>query len=150
MPSGALICGSVIDVRAMYGVFVVMIDVAALKITIGFFASVAMSATAIASGVSPNPARKSTLSRTTSSCARRFATSGEGPPVSRMRTSTLRPATVVAVDLLERLDARVELLAVVGERPGKRRDDANLDHVLPEGRGRNEQAAECQQNFLHE
>ena len=53
VPIGALICGSVIDVRAMYGDLVVMTDVAALKITIGFFACVAMSATASASGVKP-------------------------------------------------------------------------------------------------
>jgi hypothetical protein len=94
VPSGALICGSVIDVRAMYGERVVMTDVAALKITIGFFAWVAMSATASASGVSPKPARKSTLSWTTSSCASRRATSGDGPPVSLTITTTLRPATV--------------------------------------------------------
>ena len=94
VPSGALICGRVIDVRAMYGDFVVMIEVAALKITIGFLASVATSATASASGVSPNPARMSTFSCTTSSCARRFATSGDGPPVSLMMSCTFRPATV--------------------------------------------------------
>ena len=94
VPSGALICGSVIDVRAMYGDFVVMIEVAALKITMGFFACVATSATASASGVRPKPARKSTLSCTTSSCARRFATSGDGPPVSLTMTWTFLPATV--------------------------------------------------------
>ena len=38
VPRGALICGSVIDVRVMYGDFVGMIEVAALKITMGFFA----------------------------------------------------------------------------------------------------------------
>ena len=89
VPIGALICGKVIDVRTMYGDFVVITDVAALKMTIGFLPSVAMSATASASGVNPKPARKSTLSRTMSSWARRFAVSGDGPPVSRMMTSIL-------------------------------------------------------------
>ena len=62
----------------MYGDLVVMIDVAAFMMTIGILASVATGATASALGVSPKPARKSTLSRTTSSCARRLATSGAG------------------------------------------------------------------------
>ena len=59
-----------------------MIDVAAFMMIIGFFACCAIGATASASGVRPKPARKSTLSRTTSSCARRLAISGEGPVVS--------------------------------------------------------------------
>ncbi|MNY23194.1 hypothetical protein D3C86_1568470 [compost metagenome] len=71
-----------------------MTEEAALKITIGFFACSAMGATASASGVRPKPARMSTLSRTTSSWARRLATSGTGPVVSLRMTSTLRPPTV--------------------------------------------------------
>jgi hypothetical protein len=59
-----------------------MIEVAAFMTIIGFFASVAIGATASASGVSPKPARKSTLSRLTRSWAMRFAISGEGPVVS--------------------------------------------------------------------
>src|SRR5687767_1389081 len=72
-------------------------------ITIGFFASVATGAAASASGVKPKPARKSTLSRVTSSCARRFATSGLGPPVSRMTTRILRPANVSPCSLKKAL-----------------------------------------------
>ena len=62
---GCVSCGSVCDTRTMYGERVVMTDVAAFMITIGFFASVATGATASAFGVSPNPARMSTLSRVT-------------------------------------------------------------------------------------
>jgi hypothetical protein len=51
-------------------------------ITIGFFASAEMGAAASAFGVSPNPARMSTLSRVTSSCASRLAMSGAAPVVS--------------------------------------------------------------------
>ena len=71
-----------------------MIEVAAFMITIGFLASVAIGATASALGVSPKPARKSTLSRVTSSCARRLATSGAGPVVSFCTISIFWPATV--------------------------------------------------------
>ena len=53
-----------------------MIEVAAFMMIIGFVASVASGATASAFGVSPKPARKSTLSLVISSCARRLATSG--------------------------------------------------------------------------
>jgi hypothetical protein len=49
--------------------------------TIGFLASVPTSAAASASGVRENPAMMSALSRTTSSWARRLATSGAVPPV---------------------------------------------------------------------
>ena len=151
VPSGALICGSVIDVRAMYGDFVVMIDVAALKITIGFFAWVATSATASASGVSPNPARKSTLSWTTSSCARRLATSGDGPPVSLTMSWTFRPATVSPCSFLVRLGSRLELLAVVGEGSGERRDDADLDGLLRKRRQGDEQAGDGGRGkFVHD
>ena len=78
----------------MYGDFVVMIEVAAFMMIIGTFASVATGATASAFGVSPKPTRKSTLSRVTSSCASRFATSGAGPPTSFWITSIFLPATV--------------------------------------------------------
>ena len=70
-------------VRMMYGEAAVMIDVAAAMITIGVFAWVAMGAVASASGVSPKPARMSTLSLTTRSCAKRLVTSGR--PVSSLR-----------------------------------------------------------------
>jgi hypothetical protein len=70
---------------------VVITDVAAFMITIGFLASVATGATASALGVRPNPARTSTLSRVTSSCASRLAMSGEGPVVSRVMISIFLP-----------------------------------------------------------
>ncbi len=91
---GALICGIVIDTRVMYGDFVVIDDVAAFEMIIGTLASVTTGATAIALGVRPKPARNCTLSRVISSCARRFATSGAGPLVSRVISSTFLPATV--------------------------------------------------------
>src|ERR1700674_5688497 len=91
---GWVICGSVIDTRTIYGDLVVMIDVAAFMMIIGFFASVATGATASASGVNENPARKSTLSRSIRSCAWRLAISGDGPVVSRRMISIFRPATV--------------------------------------------------------
>ena len=78
----------------MYGDLVVMIEVAAFMMTIGVFASVAIGATASASGVKPKPARKSTLSRNTRSSARRLAISGDGPVVSLTMSSIFRPATV--------------------------------------------------------
>jgi hypothetical protein len=73
---------------------VVMIEVAAFMITIAFLASVATGAAASALGVRPKPTRMSALSRVTSSCARRFATSGAGPPVSFCTISIFLPATV--------------------------------------------------------
>ena len=69
----------------------VITDVAAFMITIGFFASAEIGATASAFGVRPNPARMSTLSRVTSSCARRLAMSGAGPVVSRVMSSIFFP-----------------------------------------------------------
>ena len=78
----------------MYGDLLVMIAVAAFMITIGVLPSVAIGAAASASGVRPNPVRKSTFSVTTSSCASRLETSPAMPVLSRYRTSTLRPATV--------------------------------------------------------
>ncbi len=69
-------------------------DEAAFITIMGVFASVATGAAASASGVKPKPARKSTLSRVTSSWARRLAISGLGPVVSRTRISILRPAKV--------------------------------------------------------
>ena len=75
----------------MYGERVVITDVAAFMITIGFFASVATGATAMALGVKPNPARMSTLSRVTVSCARRLAMSGAAPVVSFTKISIFLP-----------------------------------------------------------
>ena len=75
----------------MYGERVVMTEVAAFMITIGFLASVATGATAMALGVRPNPARMSTLSRVTTSCARRLATSGAAPVVSLTMSSIFLP-----------------------------------------------------------
>src|SRR5258706_295916 len=71
-----------------------MIAVAAFMTTMNFFASADTSAAARALGVSTNPARTSTLSRTTSSCAWRLATSGATPPVSLRMISSFFPATV--------------------------------------------------------
>src|SRR5262245_37158980 len=84
----------VAEVRARYGDLVVMIEVAAFITTMSFFASADTSAAARAFGVRMKPARTSTWSRTTSSCARRLATSGATPPVSRRMNSSFRPATV--------------------------------------------------------
>ena len=78
----------------MYGDLVVMIEVAAFMTTMNFLACAETSAAASAFGVSTKPARMSTLSRTTSSCARRLATSGATPPVSLRMISIFLPATV--------------------------------------------------------
>src|ERR1700730_13272543 len=91
---GCVICGSVIDTRTIYGDLVVMVEGAAFMTTIAFLASVATGATASAFGVRRKPTRKSTLSRVTSSCARRLATSGAGPVVSFCTISIFLPATV--------------------------------------------------------
>ena len=72
----------------------VMIEVAAFMITMNFLASAETSAAASALGVSTKPARMSTLSRTTSSCASRLATSGAMPPESLRMISIFLPATV--------------------------------------------------------
>ncbi len=70
-----------------------MLEVAAAITTSGVLDCVAIGATAIAEGVMPKPASTSTLSLTTSSCARRRVTSGR--LVSSLTIScTLRPATV--------------------------------------------------------
>src|SRR5256885_2868709 len=90
---GAVICGSVKETRAMYGDFVVMIEVAAFITIIGVFPAAAGGATASAFGVRPNPARKSTLSLAISCWAWRLATSGAAPVVSLTISSILRPAT---------------------------------------------------------
>jgi hypothetical protein len=83
----------VTDVRTIKGDCSVTIEVAAFITTMSFWASSATGAAPSASGVSAKPARISTLSRTTSSWARRWATSGAGPPVSLRTSSILRPAT---------------------------------------------------------
>ena len=71
-----------------------MIEVAAFITTMNFLASAETGPAPSASGVSTKPARMSTPSRTTSSCARRLATSGFGPPVSLRMSSIFLPATV--------------------------------------------------------
>jgi hypothetical protein len=63
----------------------------AFMMTNGTFASAVSGAIARALGVTITPARKSTLSRTTSSCASRLATSGLGPVSSRTRVSIVTP-----------------------------------------------------------
>ena len=78
----------------MYGDLVITTEVAAFITTMNFFASADTSPAAIAFGVSTKPARMSTLSRTTSSCDRRLATSGAGPPTSLVISSIFFPATV--------------------------------------------------------
>jgi len=93
-PNVSITCGRVTDVRIMYGDFVMMIEVAAFMTTMNFFACAETSAAASAFGVSKNPARMSTPSRTISSCANRFATSGAGPPTSLRMISIVLPATV--------------------------------------------------------
>ena len=83
------------DVSAEAKKFMVVMNAAtAIITTMNFFASAETSPAAIAFGVSTKPARMSTLSRTISSCARRFATSGAMPPVSLRMNSSFLPATV--------------------------------------------------------
>jgi len=65
-----------------------MTPVAALVMMVGIFASVMMSATAIASGLNTNPVRNCTLSRSTSSSANCFERAGSMPPSSRITIST--------------------------------------------------------------
>ena len=87
-------CARVKLVRTTKGEASVIDDVPAAMTTSGTLACVAIGATASAIGVRPKPARKATLSLTTSSCASRLATSGT--PVSSFRmTSIFLPATVV-------------------------------------------------------
>ena len=124
---GCVSCGSVCETRTMYGERVVMTDVAAFMITIGFFASAAIGATASAFGVSPKPARMSTLSRVMSSCARRLAMSGAAPGRVALDELDLPAAERVAVQLEVRLHPVDDLGAVVGKRAGEFRDDADLD-----------------------
>jgi hypothetical protein len=66
-------------------------------ITNGTLASVAIGAIAIAFGVKITPARRFTLSRTTSSCASCFALSGLGPVSSRVISSTFHAAQLLLV-----------------------------------------------------
>ena len=114
----------------MYGDLVVITEVAAFMITIGFFASVDTGATASAFGVSPKPARMSTLSRVTSSCASRLAMSGDGPVVSLTMSSTFRPPNTSPFCFrYVFIPARI-WPAVVGERPGELGDDTDLDRFL--------------------
>src|SRR5215510_12130193 len=101
----------------MYGDLVVMIDVAAFITTISFFASADTSAAASALGVRMKPARMSTWSRTTSSCARRLATSGATPPVSADELE-LSARDRVTILLHVELDRVVHLGRRVGELAG--------------------------------
>ncbi len=71
-----------------------MIEVAAFMMTMTFFASADTPQPAIAFGVNSQPARMSTLSRTTSSSASRLATGGAMPPTSLRMISIFLPATV--------------------------------------------------------
>ncbi len=87
---GAEFCGRVIDARTMYGDLVVIEEVAAFITTMGFFACAETGAAAKADGVSANPARMSTLSLITSSCAIRLLTSPEVPGLSSLTTSSTR------------------------------------------------------------
>lgn len=80
-------------VRAKYGERSVMIEVPAAMMTAGTLASVASGAIASATGVTPKPPMKDTLSLTISSCARRLLTSGFAPS-SLMISSIFLPATV--------------------------------------------------------
>ncbi len=109
-------------------------DVAAFMITIGFFASAETGATASAFGVSPKPARMSTLSRVTSSCASAFGDVGRGPGRVLDDELDLLPAEDVAVQLEIGLHAGEDLRAVVGERTGELGDDADLDDLLGDRR----------------
>ena len=94
VPNVSATCGKVTELRTEYGDLVVMIEVAAFMITMNFFACAETSEAASALGVSTQPPSTSTLSRTTSSCARRLATSGAGPPLSLRMISIFLPATV--------------------------------------------------------
>ena len=60
VPNVSVSCGTVADVRTMYGDFVVMMAVAAFMTTMNFFDSADTSAAARALGVRTNPARMST------------------------------------------------------------------------------------------
>jgi hypothetical protein len=91
---GAVICGTVNPARTMKGERCGTTEVAAPITIIGVFDSVATGAAAKASGVRPKPARKVTLSRETSSWARRLVVSGARPVSSFTSSSSLRPATV--------------------------------------------------------
>ena len=71
-----------------------MIEVAAFMITINFFASAETLQPAIALGVSSQPAKMSTWSRTTNSCASRLAVGGSMPPTSLRMISIVLPATL--------------------------------------------------------
>ena len=68
--------------------------VAAFMITMNFLPWAETLDTAIAFGDVVMPARMSTPSRVTSSCASRLATSGAMPPVSLRMISIFLPATV--------------------------------------------------------
>ena len=96
-------------------------------------ASVATSAAPSASGVSAKPARMSTPSRTTSSWARRLATSGFGPPVSLRMISIFLPATSSPFFGDVEVDAGLELVRRVGEGARVGQDDADLEGVLRDG-----------------
>ena len=106
-------------------------------ITMNFFAEAETSAAASAFGVSTKPARISTPSRTTISCASRLATSGATPPVSLRMNSIFLPAPVVTVPLHIELDTVVHLRCRIRELSGIRHDQTDLDRFL-RLRGRSE------------
>src|SRR3954463_12119553 len=130
-PSGAHTWGRVSENRTMYGDLVVMIDVAAFMITIGVLLSVATGAAASASGVRPNPVRKSTLSCTTSSWARRLATSGTGPVLSRVTISIFLPATVSPCCFMYALTPPISCLLMSANGPENDAIMPSLIVVLP-------------------
>ena len=86
--------GKVMLVRTIKGEVSVIMEVAAAMTTMGVLAWVATGAVASAKGVRPKPARTSTLSFTTSSCAKRLVTSGMLVSSLRM-ICTSRPATLM-------------------------------------------------------
>ena len=95
VPNVSATCGKVTELRTEYGDLVVMIEVAAFMITMNFFACAETSAAASAFGREHEAGRaRRRLSRTTSSCASRLATSGAGPPMSLRMISIFLPATV--------------------------------------------------------
>ena len=95
------------------------IEVAAFMTTMNFLASSDTEAAPSAFGVSVKPAMMSTLSRTTSSWARRFATSGAGPPSSLTMSSIFFAGNGFAVLLHVGLDAIEHLDASIGELAGQ-------------------------------
>ena len=127
---GCVSCGSVCDTRTMYGERVVITEVAAFMITIGFFASADTGATAIAFGVSPNPARMSTLSCVDELLCKALGDVGRGSGRILDDELDLLPAEDVAVQLEIRLHAGENLRAVIREGAGELGNYADLHGLL--------------------